>query len=507
MIQATAKAARAVGLLVSAWAMALPCAAQVPAQGAVRSARILQVSDPRASFLFTEADAGELRIADPRTGNCYVVTTTVTVPGQVAKVEALAADEYLVGGRTDTGNGVLLFLTQSAPGVYSARATVTTGAADLCGVAYSPSAKKLFVLDAVAAQIRSADYVALGEPPSAFSVVVADRQSVPELAAAGRYSLACTQDGAEPTLALVEWTTSVPRTRSFQVLSKGGIRLLGATPSSRDAVFLDVVSVADGARSVLVRGTSGTAVVVVEMDGSPLGVVVGSGSLDTSGVGSIPLTRPLDMSKAYGCRQASATSPVWMDGSVYPVKRWGQAQDMSLPTGQRILPWGNVGRFSILGNDWFYLSVKAVPRDGVERKQADYDAHLVIGIDGVHSIADTSQGPLLLGAWSGSDQMRILRPDDNGVAIVDVPLPEDEDLAGLVMLAQWVVRASPTTWVYSDVVGFRLRENPGFPMHVLQPSLPFAQKVLRARQWLDKTGLRALSSSSGPSGLLGQLVQ
>jgi hypothetical protein len=284
---------------------------------------------------------------------------------------------------------------------------------------------------------------------------------VPRLAQAERFSLHLETDGVEPQLALREFGPRFPETVLFTLKTGGQVQIDAATPGSLDMAALDELSVVDGATSVVVHGPALTAVVVVEMDGSSGGLVRGSGTTDSEGLATVSLSQPLEMSKIYAARRQVDTEA--QNPCVVPVMRWGADQTLSMFGGLQLRPFGNIGGGFHVGNADYYFSLRSEPAPNAVVALASYPTYLILGVHGVHPIVQTPQGPMLQGGWLGADSMDVIRTN-GAAAIVDCPVPNDEGLEGLVILAQWVVGApagSPSDKFFlSDVVGLRIRRSP-----------------------------------------------
>jgi hypothetical protein len=432
-----------------------------------RQYRAAQVADAATVFVMVEHEAS-LRLVHVPTGAVSMLPNAVWVPGALLTVTGPGTTRvHMVGGRDNRNVGIVQFVHDDCVGGYSLLGSVPVLGADVCGIAYSSTLHRLYLLDAAQHRILSAPYSLGGSLPSTWTSV-ATTQNLPRLLDAAQCTISMVADGAEPQLVLAEVGPVVPETVTFTLKASGEVQIDRTSSGSRTQSSLEEMSVTAGATSLTMYGPPNSPVSAVEVDGSVAGVTVGTATTDSNGLAVLTLAQPLDMAKVYAARDPLAAEPT--EPYVVPLMRWGstRAEDMPMCGGLQLRPFGNIGCRFYAGNSDYYFSLRSEPAGGsTVAVPASYTAHLVLGIHGVHSIAQTPRGPMLQGGWLGSDAMDVVRPN-GAAAIVDAPVPNDSGLVGLVVLAQWVVAAPPGSgpekYYLSDLVGVRIRgaavENP-----------------------------------------------
>lgn len=456
--------------LCAAFAAAV-LAGQVAAQG-LRTFRTLVHAGSRTSFVLTEKEPN-IRFIVPETGAVHLIANNVWLPGCYAHFShGSGLTDFIFGGTNVAGAGVVQVVRDSGSGGYTDLGTQVLTGSDICGVAYSTVNQKLYLLDAGQKRIMAGSFTPGGAIPTSWTVA-ATIATVPELNDAGGYELALT-DAAEPRLELRQVGPVVPETVEFTVHSNGSVTHHGKKNGSREFSALEDSGVVPGATQLFVRGPANTQVFVVEVDGSATGTSIGSITTNAAGEGNVTISPAVDITKVYAARTAGHPEPT--EPYVVPLMRWGPAGPLSMFGGLQLRRWGNIGTRCHVGNDQFYFSVRSEPQPGQTVTFPEtYEALLLLGIHGVHTIENTPQGPMVMGAWFGSDTMNVL--DATGAAaIVDAPIPNDPGLEGLVLMVQWAItKSGQDNYYLSDIVGVRIRNAAVLTPHQGSPATMSAQ--------------------------------
>ncbi len=388
------------------------------------------------------------------------VDTGIVDAGDLAVIDATMLST-VVSGRTGNLGQLMLVARQGA--TLSVTPLHTETGADFGGVAHSATLNRLYVFDAVVGRILWVPYTA-GQTSLGPWSLLTDASSTPELGLPGvcLTSLMHVEDGPSPALVLTpqNWWSDIPTVR-VQVTTTGPVATIENAPPSEPILKISSHMVPNST-SVEVTGYAGELVEIVRADAQPP-TIIGSGVIDTSGTATIT-TSPLLWGRIYAARSPGGDSqPPFDSPSVL-----SGTPDMT-PIGQmRSLRFQFPAHCAFLGHDHFQIPVRIDVDTASVTPPATYSAVMNVGVLGISNIIPIptleNPGRVLLSGLA--DYSTNVLYDDVGIppiGSVKFPLPNDDSLAGAVLLFQWLIVFSPTDVRVSDVIGYMVRDTPWVP--------------------------------------------
>ncbi|MBM3961332.1 MAG: hypothetical protein FJ306_05450 [Planctomycetes bacterium] len=356
----------------------------------------------------------------------------IAVPGALF---VLSSDAALVGGRSTAGDGVLEHWASDS-GVLRRQGILTMPSADFVGVHCSTPGGAIYLLDGVGNRIlRGAWSDASGA--SLASVVLQPwltSSTLPVLAQAGQFCMAPGGPAGEE-MHLLRWPVMAPWAPYVSVrdLSDGVAIAAGPPPSPLgESVFLDDLTVTEGALAVGVQAPAGAHVEVVEGD---TGDVLGSACVGVDGAVLVGLARELVIGRRYSARAVGQQAPSFR--AVECIMRRGAPE--SFADGAIIQPMRSQIGARVGSNFVVEVGVRGPRFAGPIRA---YDGAMVIGFRAgrVDPVIPCGSNELLAAGVSVPAEGVAVGVTGAGMIAASVAIPNDPGLVGLVFLTQFVMR-------------------------------------------------------------------
>jgi hypothetical protein len=384
----------------------------------------------------------------------------------------------VVSGRSGS-TGQLVLVEQHGPNLV-ATALYNQPNSDLAGVGYSKTLARLYVYDVDAGRVSWAPYVK-GQTsivPGQW-IVLADSASTPELADPGllRSGSLRVDDGAVPKVVIepLDWWGGHPTVTLEDRTTGPVISITVPPPSPPD--FKIKSHLVPNTTTVEVTGPPGLQVDIVRPDlATPL--LIGSGTIGTNGVGAIS-TSPLAWGAIYACRTAA--------GEIHgPYRSPGLAfgTSDSTPIGPMSTLRDHVpAQMAFLGHSHFQIPVRIDVDPALVTPPVIYPAILTVGLYGVSTVipwpSAANSGRVVLAGLA--DIISDVRYDDEAVlpiGSVKLPLPADsQNLAGAILLFQWIVVFGESDYRVTDVIGYMVRDTVWVPESSRWLLSPFGEAI------------------------------
>jgi len=390
---------------------------------------------------------------------------TGTVPVQVkypgAGIVFPNSASIAIVGQDFAGNGILQILVRDSAGAWSVHGTYTSAGSDFVGVAYSAATSRLYLLDGTKKQLVWSGYSVGDEPPTTWTVLANDTQA-PVLASVSDGQMWLDGDGAEPTLYLrtespmnlASWDTDL---HTIKHTATGPV--VGVLPGERHrAAFLTddaLTGLKSGATQLSVTGPPGAVAEALNVDDLLNPVVLGSATIDSNGVATITNLPAFPLGSVYGVRTNLLQQVVGPFASC--VNKWGTPDSLGGSVSIRALP--DLGLISYVGHSGFRVPILLDFDKNQVTVPTTYSATLVVGSAADPVIdADPPNGRwVLLGSSTFTTTATIFNDALPGFGQVELPIPDDQNLANAEVRYQWWVTLSPTDIRISDVQGAAIR--------------------------------------------------
>lgn len=373
---------------------------------------------------------GNLIFCDAAGLGSSLAASGVSAPGGM---HVLSYSEALVSGRNAAGHGVVEHWRYIGGSLVLSSFLVFPGA-DFVGVVYLPDTGKLYLLDCLGNRILRGTWNGTDPLTSVSLAMWVDSTTVPYLS--NSTSLVLAPDvGSGGKLLATDWrmidgqgymSMEDDLTGAKIETKLDGNPYVLATPP----LFLNGLTVSEGATAVEVWAPSGSQVEVLDLD---LSVVIGSGSAGST-VFSVPLTQPLVLGHRYVVRPVGGQE--YGDHSVVCAARFGQSE--SFADGTQI-----GGVYYQLGariGESFTAEV-GLQDDTPPTAGSLYGGAMLVGfrIGGVDPIVPFGTNLLLASGVYIPASGFVLGSNGWGMAYSSIPIPNDPALVGLVFLIQFAM--------------------------------------------------------------------
>jgi hypothetical protein len=397
-------------------ALVLACAAGTLAQRPVR----LVLDQDLGIFVDTEGNGRDLKT--------HLGFETGLVPGDHARVDP---DGFLICGRDAANNGVLQHWRRIA-GVFVQQSSMALPGTDLVGVAYEPSSDSLFVLDYDTGAIMKTSWDGAHPLAPVWSTWVTPTE-VPKLHAQRIYwRLEVVADAGEAcTVFVLDHYSS--QGLGFSLKQQGAriVEVPLVATQCTSPMLIDWSSVSEAGTTMTVRGSEGMAIEVVA---SSSGIVIGSATI-TGGEDSVrvALSEPLAMGGHYHVR-AAGTSEV-ADRIKCP-RRYGAPESTNSGFSLRRMPRPIA---PMVGNRDFRVRLPflQVPPPAATSTCEGVMTIAVRDATTDDLVVDHEGNALLLGQLFVAAKGAVMLTD--GFLSAKLPIPDDPDLEGAVVLVQFLV--------------------------------------------------------------------
>ena len=183
--------------------------------------------------------------------------------------------------------------------------------------------------------------------------------------------------------------------------------------------------------------------------------VLSSTVLDARGAGTFRMSEPLNYGEMLAAKNRALALPT--SPFLTPIRRWGQPMD--LDEGSWIKPLvPTIALDAVRGNSRFSVPVW-IAHDNLTQvtSPAEYSAAVAVGTP--DDVVTLRNGQRFLDTDTAmAATVRIWSIGAEGFGNVEIPIPDDPGLVGVVFCFQWWIRVSPDRAVASDVIGVVLRD-------------------------------------------------
>lgn len=410
---------------------------------------------------------GLLTVSPVSAASAFAIPTPIKLPGSVTLFPSGLAGAYV--GQDFAGKGCIVTFKRNAIGDWvSAGVSHSSNAGDYLGVAFSPVKERLYVWDRLTGRLLWAPYVEGNPPPKSWNTL-SDSTQASELIRHVNGSMWLEEDGRAPKPVIFEYPPVYigvldSDLRVIRDDDSGAAISLVDGELDRAAYFDDQndYGLIAGSQAVAIVGAPWTPVDILDVDVFSSPVRIGTAITDAFGNVSVPVS-PLAFGHVYGVRSAKLSKIVGPYSCA--VKKWGDADSLNSHTRIRRLP--GLGMLAYVGHSHFRVPLRL---DFDAQRQTSYPvsyaATLVVGYstDPVIDIDPPKQRYVLLGSLGTfASSAQIFQAGWPGFGEVQLPIPNDPNLAGSEIRFQWWVNAGPSDLRISDVQGVPIRNAPWTP--------------------------------------------